>query len=88
METVYIETMKSNPILDEVWSIKDELSREMAADPDAYFAKLDAIAAAEENAGRKVIRSAEELRQMMDEKDRQRTEESAMTLHDKPRRKP
>jgi len=80
--------MKENPILEEVWRIKDQLSREMVADPDAYFAKLDEIANAEEKAGRRVIRSAEELRQFMAEKEREREMESAMTLHDKPQRKP
>ena len=59
----------------------------MAADPAAYFAKLDEIANAEEKAGRKVIRSAEELRQLMAEKERQRAEESAMVQNDKPPRK-
>jgi hypothetical protein len=71
-------------ILEEVWRIKDELSREFAADPDAYFAKLDEIAEAEEKAGRKVIRSAEELRQLVVETERQRAEESAFVLNDKP----
>lgn len=80
--------MKANPILEELWRIKDELSREMAAAPAAYFAKLNAIGDAEEKAGRKVIRSAEELRQLMTEKERQRAEESAMALNDKPPRKP
>jgi hypothetical protein len=79
--------MKADPILEELWRIKDELSREMAADPAAYFAKLDEIAKAEEKAGRKVIHSAEELRQLVAEKERQRAEESAMVLNDKPPRK-
>ncbi len=79
--------MKTNPILEEVWRIKDELSREMAADPDAYFAKLDEIAAVEEKAGRKIIRSAEELRQLVAETERQRAEESEMALNDKPPRR-
>ena len=79
--------MKADPILEELWRVKDELSREMAADPAAYFAKLDEIANAEEKAGRKVIRSAEELRQLMAEKERRRAEESAMVLNDKPPRK-
>src|SRR5712671_4761014 len=57
--------MKTNPILEEVWRIKDELSREFAADPDAYFAKLDEITNAEEKAGRKVIRSAAKLQQLV-----------------------
>ncbi|MBI3418048.1 MAG: hypothetical protein HY043_22390 [Verrucomicrobia bacterium] len=80
--------MKANPILEEVWRIKDELSREFAADPDAYFAKLDEITKAEEKAGRKVIRSAEELRQLVAEKERQHAEESALALNDKPPRNP
>jgi hypothetical protein len=80
--------MKTNPILEEVWRIKDELSREMAADPDAYFAKLDEITNAEEKAGRKVIRSAADLRQLVTERERQLAEESATALNDKPPRKP
>ena len=79
--------MKANPILEEVWRIKDELSREMAADPDAYFAKLDEIANAEEKAGRKVIRSAAELQQLVTQRERQLAEESAVVLNDKPPRK-
>jgi hypothetical protein len=80
--------MKADPILEEVWRIKDKLSREMAADPAAYFAKLDEISKAEEKAGRKVIRSAKELRQLVAEKERQRAAESAMALNDKPPLKP
>src|SRR6266404_2121599 len=78
------ETMKADPILEELWRVKDELSREMAADPAAYFAKLDELTKAEEMAGRKVIHSSEELRQLMAEKERQRAEESAMALNDNP----
>lgn len=80
--------MKTNPILEEIWRIKDELAREYAADPDAYFTKLDEIANAEEKAGRKVIRSAAGLRQLVAETERQRAEESALMLNDKPPRKP
>jgi hypothetical protein len=79
--------MKADPILEEVWRIKDELSREMAADPDAYFAKLDEITKAEEKAGRKVVRSAEELRQLVAETEHQRAEETALALNDKPTQK-
>ena len=74
--------MKADPILEEVWRVKDKLSREMAADPSAYFAKLDAIADAEQKSGRKVIRSAAELRQYLSQ--RERHEESALALNDKP----
>ena len=76
--------MKANPILEEIWRIKDELSREFAADPDAYFAKLDEITDAEEKAGRKVIGSAGELQQLVAQRERQRVEESALALNDKP----
>ena len=76
--------MKVDPILEEVWRVKDKLSREMAADPTAYFAKLDEITDAEEKAGRKVIRSAAELQQLVAQRERQRVEESALALNDKP----
>jgi hypothetical protein len=79
--------MKADPILEEVWRIKDELSLEFAADRAAYFAKLDKITDAEEKAGRKVIRSANELRQFIGERERQLVEESAMAPNDKPLRK-
>ena len=79
--------MKSNPILEEIWRIKDELSREFAADPDAYIAKLNEIGKAEEKAGRKVIHSAEELRQLMAQEESERAEESALALNDKPSRR-
>lgn len=76
--------MKADPILEEVWRIKDELSREFVADPDAYFAKLNEIGKTEEKTGRKVIRSAEELRQLVKEKERQLAESAAMGLNDNP----
>ncbi len=77
--------MKANPILEEIWRIKDELSREFAADPDAYFAKLNEIGQAEEKAGRKVIRSAEDLRRLVAEKERELASTSAFALNDKPK---
>ena len=64
--------MKADPILEEIWRVKDKLSLEMTADPEAYFAKLDEITKAEERAGRKIIRSTEELHQLVAEKERQR----------------
>ncbi len=76
--------MKADSILEEVWRVKDKLSREMAANPTAYSAKLDAIANAEKQAGRRVIRSAAELRQHVAQRERQLAEESALMLNDKP----
>jgi hypothetical protein len=78
--------MKADPILEEVWRVKDKLSREFAADPDAYFAKLDEITKAEEKAGRKVIHSAAGLRELVAEKERQLAGQSAFALNDKPLR--
>jgi hypothetical protein len=80
--------MKPDSILEEVWRIKDKLSREMAADPDAYFAKLAEREQAEEKSGRNLIRSAHELRQLVAEKVHQRAAEAAMVLNDAPPRKP
>ena len=79
--------MKADPILEEVWRIKDKLSREMTADPEAYSAKLDGITNAEEKAGRKIIRSAAGLRELVAEKERQLAGQSAFALNDKPSRK-
>ena len=76
--------MKADPVLEEVWRVKEKLSREMAADSDAYFAKLDEMTKAEEKAGRKVIRSALELSQWVNEQARERVENAA--LNDKPLR--
>ena len=76
--------MNMDPILEEVWCVKDKLSREMAADPDAYFAKLTERANAEEKAGRKVIRSAGELRMLAAEQEHQRASTLAMVLNDQP----
>ena len=76
--------MNVDPILEELWRVKDELSREMTADPAGYFAKLDEITDAEEKAGRQVIRSAAELQQLVAQRERQRVEESVVALNDKP----
>jgi hypothetical protein len=79
--------MKADAILEETWRINEKLSREMAGNPEAYAAKLTKLEQAEEKAGRKVIRSAEELRQLVVERERNHAAESALTLHDKPPRK-
>jgi hypothetical protein len=54
--------MKADPILEELWRVKDELSRQMTADPEGYFARQEQRMKAEEAAGRKFIHSADELR--------------------------
>ena len=77
--------MKVDPILEEIWRVKDKLSREMTANPAGYFAKLDEICAAEEKAGRKIIRSAAGLRELVAEKERQLAGGSSFALNDKPK---
>ena len=61
--------MKPDPILEELWRIKEELAGEMAADQKTYLAKMEKLAAAEEKVGRKVIRSAAELREFIASRD-------------------
>ena len=53
--------MKTDPILEELWRVKDELSRQLTADPDGYFARQEQRMKEDEKAGRTFIRSADEL---------------------------
>ena len=75
--------MKADAILEEMWRIKDELSREIAADPAAYRAKLARREKDEEKAGRKIIYSAEELRRHAAKEER-RHQAEPMVLREKP----
>lgn len=73
--------MKANPILEEVWQIKDQLAAEAGNDVDRYFENLRKWEAEHPNSGT-VIRNAEELRQLVQQK--QTTKPSALALNDKP----
>lgn len=77
--------MKTNPILDEVWRIKNQLAAEAGYDMDRFFAQLCAWSAAHPHPG-PVIRNAEELRQLVAGAERQRAAESALALNDQPGR--
>jgi hypothetical protein len=79
--------MKTNPILEEVWRIKDQLAAESGYDVNRFFEQLRAWSAAHPHPGR-VVHSAEELRQLVAERERQRAGESALALNEKPPRKP
>ena len=79
--------MKSNPILEEVWRIKDDLAREAGYDVHRLCENTRKWAADHPHPG-PVVRSAEELRQLVAERERERDKESAMTLNDKSPRKP
>jgi len=78
--------VKTNPILEEVWRIKDQLAAEAGYDMDRFVEQLRAWSAAHPPSG-PVVRNAEELRQLMAAEERQRAEQSAMVLNDKPPRK-
>ncbi len=79
--------MKANPILEELWKIKDDLAREAGHDTHRFFDNLRNWAAENPHPG-PMARSAEELRRLAAEKEGQRAAEPAMVLHDKPTRKP
>lgn len=75
--------MKSNPILQEVWDIKDRLAAEAGYDVDRFFDQLKDWTAKHPPTG-PVVRNAEELRQLLAEKERQCAAQSALTLNEQP----
>jgi len=75
--------MKSNPILEEVWRIKDQLAAEAGYDTDRFFDTLQKWAAEHPHTG-PVVHSAEELRQLIAEKERQRAGQPALALKEEP----
>ena len=75
--------MKSNPILEEVWQIKDKLAAEAGYDIDRFFDNLEKWESEHPHSG-PIIRSAEELRQHIAEKEQRRAAESPMVLHESP----
>ena len=77
--------MKPNPILEEVWRIKDDLAREAGHDIHRLCENTRQWAAEHPHPG-PVVRNAEDLRRLVADKERQRAESSAMVLNDKPPR--
>jgi hypothetical protein len=75
--------MKADPILQEVWDIKDRLAAEAGYDVDRFVDQLKEWTAKHPHPG-PVVRNAEELRQLIAEKERQRTEQATLTLNEKP----
>jgi hypothetical protein len=78
--------MKSDSILEEVWRIKDQLAAEAGYDIDRFFDNLRKWEAEHPHSG-PVVYSAEELRQLIAEKERLRARESPMALNDKPKQR-
>ena len=77
--------MKSNPILEEVWRIKDELAREAGYDIHQLCENTRKWAEEHPHSGR-VVHSAEELRQLVAEEERKRAATSALILKEEPPR--
>jgi hypothetical protein len=75
--------MKTNPILEEVWRVKDQLAAEAGYDMDRFVEQLREWTTAHPPSG-PVVRNAEDLRRLMAAEERQRTTESAMILNDNP----
>jgi len=70
--------MKTNPILEEVWRMKDQLAAEAGHDVGRFFAQHREWAATHPHDG-PVVRNAEELRQLV-----KRREAAAPALCEKP----
>lgn len=79
--------MKPNPILEEVWRVKEELAREAGGDIHRLCENTRQWATEHPHPG-PVVRNAEDLRQLVAEKERQRAGAGAMALQDKPPRQP
>jgi hypothetical protein len=75
--------MKSEPILEEVWRIKDELAREAGYDVHRLCENTRQWAAAHPHAGPRV-RNADELRRLLEATEQQRAEKPALVLNDAP----
>ena len=75
--------MKSNPILEEVWRFKDELAREANYDIHQFCENTRRWAAEHPHNG-PVVHNAEELRQLVAAKERQRAGQPALTLNEEP----
>jgi hypothetical protein len=74
--------MNTNPLLDETWQIKDEMAREAGYDLHQLCENTRKWAAAHGHSG-PVIRNAEELRQLADAKEQNRSA-AARSLNDLP----
>jgi hypothetical protein len=77
--------MKPNPILEELWKIKDQLAAEAGYNVDRFLENLRRWEAEHPQSGR-VIHSAEDLRALVSEEERRRTEASALALKEEPPR--
>jgi hypothetical protein len=77
--------MKPNPILDDLWKVKDALAAEAGYDADRFLENLRRWETEHTHSG-PVVGSAEELRQLVAEEERKRAETSALLLKEEPPR--
>jgi len=75
--------MKADPILQEVWDIKDRLAAEAGYDVDRFFDQLKEWTAKHPHPG-PVVHNAEELRQLIAAKERQRAGQPTAALNEAP----
>jgi hypothetical protein len=75
--------MKANPILEELWKIKDDRAGEAGYDVHRFFEHLRKWEAEHPNPDR-VVHSAEELRELVSQKEHERAEDPALTLNEEP----
>ena len=75
--------MKPNPILDELWKVKDDLAAEAGYDADRFLENLRRWEAEYPHSGR-VVHSAEELRQLVAAEERKRAEASGLIRKEEP----
>ena len=77
--------MKPDPILEELWKIKDDLAREAGYDTRRFLENLRQWTAEHPHPGR-VVNSAEDLRELVAEEERKRAEASGLLLKEEPPR--
>ena len=73
--------MKTNPLLEELWQVKDDLAREAGYDLNRIFAELRAAEAQQIGT---LIRSAEDLRRYISDQQLQHDAAPAMALNETP----
>jgi len=73
--------MKTNPLLEELWRVKDDLAREAGYDLNRIFAELRVAEAQQPGT---LIRSTEDLRRYVSEQERQHAAAPALALNETP----
>ncbi len=73
--------MKENPLLEELWRVKDDLAREAGYDIDRIFSELRAEEARHPGP---LIQSADDLRRYVADEERRHQAASALALKEQP----